>query len=107
MRFLTVAILCLALAATSSGATAMNLTCNGVLTVKEGELQLKPDPGSALWCDASFEGERYKVAKPGIADQVRAACSEGDRCHVAGEVLGHGVFYWVKITSVKKLPSSK
>jgi hypothetical protein len=95
----------LALVAVSRAATAMNITCDGKLTVKDDELQLEPDSGSALFCDASFEGEKYQVTKPGKTRQVRAVCSEGNRCRVTGEVQGHGVFYWAKITSVKKLPS--
>jgi hypothetical protein len=78
-------------------------TCSGVLTVQDGELQLNPDPGSKTWCDASFNGEQYQVAKSDIAKRVKAVCAEGDRCQVKGTIEGHGVFYWTKITSVKKL----
>ena len=68
-------------------------TCSGVLTVIDGELQLKPDSGAKVWCDATFEGEQAK--------RVRATCAEGERCQVKGIIMGHGAFYWVKITSVK------
>lgn len=88
-----------------SPGTAMELTCSGVVVVENEELALKPDPGSALWCDASFEGDKYGVAKPGISERVGATCGEGNRCRVTGIVQGHGVFYWVTIKSVDKLPN--
>jgi hypothetical protein len=78
-------------------------TCSGVLIVQDGELQLHPDPGSKTWCDASFNGEQYQVAKSDMAKRVKAVCAEGDRCQAKGTIEGHGVFYWTKITSVKKL----
>jgi hypothetical protein len=45
-----------ALLATPANAVERKLTCTGVLEVRNDELRLKPDPGSALWCDASFDG---------------------------------------------------
>jgi hypothetical protein len=61
------------------------------------------NPGSSLWCDALFTGKEYGVTKLDAEKRVRATCVEGDRCQVKGTVEGHGVFYWTKITSVKKL----
>jgi hypothetical protein len=79
-------------------------TCTGVLAVTDNELQLNPEPGSKVWCSASFDGQQCGVTKTDIAKQVKATCAEGDRCQVKGTVEGHGVFYWTKLTLVKKLP---
>jgi hypothetical protein len=91
----------LALVTLATPVAAMELTCTGVLTA-QSELQLKPNPGSSLWCDALFTGKEYGVTKLDAEKRVRATCAEGDRCQVKGTVEGHGVFYWTKITSVKK-----
>jgi hypothetical protein len=107
MKFLIATAFSLPFAVISNTATAKNLTCTGVLARNNGELQLMPDPGSALWCDASFEGEKWQVTKAKIVKQITAACSEGERCRVVGEVQGHGVFYWVKITAVRKISSDQ
>ena len=61
MKFLIATAFSLPFAVISNTATAKNLTCTGVLARNNGELQLMPDPGSALWCDASFEGEKCPV----------------------------------------------
>jgi hypothetical protein len=78
------------------------LACAGTLAIVNGDLQLEPDPGAALWCGASFEGEKYQVVKPGITKQILTACDIGSRCHVTGIVNGHGQFYWIKIKRAKK-----
>jgi hypothetical protein len=86
----------------SDPASAMNLTCSGVPTSNNGELALKPDPGVAPRCSASFED----AATPGIADRVRATCKEGDRCQIMGDVQDHEAFQWIAVTSLKRLAVS-
>jgi hypothetical protein len=76
--------------AASTPAPAMELTCTGLLVVQNGELQLKPDPHSALWCDASFDGDKVGVVKPGISERVRASLR--GRRSVSGKRCGSGAW---------------
>jgi|SRR6516164_137491 len=52
---LGLAIVLAPIATATAAGMPRKLTCSGVLVEKDGDLQLKPDPGSELWCDASFE----------------------------------------------------
>jgi len=96
MKILLAAALVIPLFA-SSGLTAspprsIHQACSGVLVLEGGYYELKPDAGSGLWCDAS-------VAKE-LVGRVLKACAVGSRCHIEGSVRGHGVFYWLHISSV-------
>lgn len=52
------------LAGPADAAMEVKLTRTGVLEVRNDDLRLKPDPGSALRCDASF-GRRRTPKSPG------------------------------------------
>ena len=67
-------------------------SCTGVLTVENGFYKLEPDAGSVLGCD-SFLSEN-------LVQTVLRVCAVGGRCHIDGSVRGHGVCYWLNISSV-------
>jgi hypothetical protein len=82
-----------ALLATPANALERKLTCTGVLEVRnDDDLRLKPDPGSARWCDASFDGWKYQAANSEVARHVRTGCAEGievpNRRHGDRSLLG-------------------
>jgi hypothetical protein len=78
----------------ASAPRSIHQSCNGVLTLDGGFYELKPDPGSGTWCDS--------YVADGLAKRVLKACAVGDRCHIEGSVAGHGAFYWIHISSVRK-----
>jgi hypothetical protein len=75
---------------------SIHQNCNGILTRDEDGYQLRPDAGSGLWCDSYIAGE--------LVQRVLKACAVGSRCHIKGSVRGHGVFYWLQISTVAALP---
>jgi len=77
---------------TASPPRSIHQACSGVLTLEGGYYELTPDAGSGLWCDA------YVAEK--LVQRVLKACTVGSRCHIEGSVRGHGVFYWIHISSV-------
>jgi hypothetical protein len=68
--------------------------CSGILIQDEGTYQLKPDDGMLTWCDAEIEDKDKS--------RVLDACTVGERCEIKGVIRGHGNFFWVKITSVRR-----
>ena len=68
--------------------------CSGILIQDEGTYQLKPDEGMLTWCDAEIEDKDKS--------RVLDACTVGERCEIKGVIGGHGNFFWVKITSVRR-----
>jgi len=85
--------------ATPASAQTIRQDCRGVLTRDEDSYHLKPDPGSALWCDSYVAGD--------LLHKVLKVCTVNGRCHIKGSVRGHGVFYWVRISSVRGLPTAR
>jgi hypothetical protein len=73
--------------------------CSGILAQDEGAYHLKSDEGMLAWCDAGID-DRDK-------GRVLNNCTVGGRCEIKGAIAGHGVFAWVKITSVRSLPPVK
>jgi hypothetical protein len=70
--------------------------CDGVLTKDGDEYSLNADPSSkSLWCAAVLQGEP--------ARHVLKVCAVRDRCHIEGSFAGHGIFYWTRITKVRKV----
>ena len=68
-------------------------TCVGsIVQLDGGHIQLKPDKGATLWCDAEFPDD--------LAPKVLKACPVGSRCRIKGTFAGHGTFVWITITHV-------
>jgi hypothetical protein len=79
---------------TASAPKSIHQSCSGVLTLEAGFYELKPDAGAGTWCDS--------YVSDGLVQKVLKACTVGDRCHIEGSVVGHGAFYWTRISSVRK-----
>jgi hypothetical protein len=80
-------------------------SCTGVLVLEDdGEYGLKPDDGSTPWCGANVNSGEY-IGGENLVPRVLKVCPVGSRCHIEGTFEGHGVFYWNKITAIKKLPT--
>ncbi len=99
LRFLsaTAAAMPLVLSAGLAAPAARSIpqACSGVLTLEDGYYQLKPDAGATAWCDSNVSQELIPL--------VLKACKVGSRCRIVGSVQGHGVFYWMHISSVTRL----
>jgi hypothetical protein len=75
----------------------MTQSCTCVLKHNDYGYLLQADPNSkSMWCD-SYIGETDDSA---LAKRVLKTCSVGSRCHIEGSFVGHGVFYWTRITKV-------
>ena len=88
----SVVVILFVLMLSTSCATAgppMNLKCTGILTEEDGELQLKPDAGSALCRGAIFE----KDYEPKIFKRARTTCGVRTRCRIRGIVRGYAGFF--------------
>jgi hypothetical protein len=91
-------------------------SCTGTLSKDEdGELSLKEQDAEgiilkpeslikgvgqkSLWCWAKIS-DFYYHDDPYLAPQVLRVCTLGQRCHIEGSFMGHGEFFWNKITKV-------
>ena len=95
--FLTVLLVFVAMAPVAAQTIRQN--CRGVLARDEGGYHLKPDSGSALWCNSYIAVE--------LLQKVLKVCMVDSHCRIKGSVRGHGVFYWVRISSVRALPTTR
>jgi hypothetical protein len=95
--FLSVLLVFITSATTPASAQTVRQNCRGVLTRNEDGYHLKPHSGSALWCDSYIAGD--------LLQKVLKVCAVDSHCHIKGSVRGHGVFYWVRISSVRGLPT--
>jgi hypothetical protein len=75
-------------------------SCSGVLTHDQDGYLLTPDADAkSSWCSA-YIGDDEKSA---LAKRVLKTCPVGSHCHIEGLFLGHGIFYWTKISTVSLL----
>jgi hypothetical protein len=84
----------------------MHAQCTGVLTREDSDFSLAGDftgfgPINNVWCNAQFSHEINLKAHKAISN---SNCLAGDKCQVTGIINGHGVFYWIKVNSAKKVP---
>jgi hypothetical protein len=99
---LTAAVLMALTGASHAGTKIKYQSCSGILTVSEdGEYQLKPDAGSGLWCDAIVSTGEH-IGGPDLVPQVLKVCTVNSRCRIKGTYEGRGVFYWNKISEVRR-----
>jgi hypothetical protein len=81
-------------------ASAQRQTCSGILAHDDDGYLLQPDAGTkSPWCPA-YIGDDEKSA---LAKRVLKTCAVGSHCHIEGSFSGHGIFYWMKISSVSLL----
>ena len=75
-------------------------SCEGTIALDSDGMLLLADikKNPSLWCDAYIGDDKNSA----IAHQVLAKCPVGSRCIIDGLFAGHGVFYWTKVTSVKR-----
>jgi hypothetical protein len=98
--FLAAALALLLSAQAGSAASGQRQSCSGILSHDEDGYLLIPDPGSkSAWCPA-YIGDDDKSA---LAQRVLKTCPLGSHCHIEGLFLGHGIFYWTRISSVSLL----
>jgi hypothetical protein len=98
---ISVAALVLAASAqVAFSAPAQRQSCSGIVMHDEDGYSLNADPNSkSLWCHASIgESENSPLAK-----RVLKICALGSHCHIEGTFEGHGVFYWITVSSVSLL----
>ena len=69
-------------------------SCSGSLIRGDDGYQLDPEPGSEPWCSSPIPKELLQI--------VLRTCSAGSRCHIEGEIRGHGQFEWYRIRSVTR-----
>ncbi|QDM28416.1 hypothetical protein FNL56_21585 [Tardiphaga sp. vice304] len=82
---------------------SLRQSCVGTVGLGEDGLQLLDIPkSSSSWCDASFDFDKSSS----LAKQVLATCPIKSRCNVEGLYAGHGMFYWTKIISIRKMPGT-
>jgi hypothetical protein len=84
----------------SVAAGSMSQSCTGVMVKGEDGTHLALDASGAQfpgvsWCDSPFVGA--------LEARALASCPLGSTCRVKGFFEGHGVFYWTKITSIKRV----
>src|SRR5262245_36106799 len=92
-------ILLVCIAAAPASAQTLRQNCRGVLARDEDGYHLKPDSSSALWCDSYIPGN--------LLQKVLKICTVDSRCLIKGSVRGHGLFYWVRISSVRQSSGSQ
>jgi hypothetical protein len=98
--FLAAALALLLSPQAGSAASGQHQSCSGILSHDEDGYLLTPDPGSkSPWCPA-YIGDDDKSA---LAQRVLKTCQLGSHCHIEGLFLGHGIFYWTRISSVSLL----
>jgi hypothetical protein len=89
----------LALLSTQVGfpASAQRQACSGILAHDDDGYLLQPDEGTkSPWCPA-YIGDDDKSP---LAKRVLKTCALGSHCHIEGSFVGHGIFYWTRISSV-------
>jgi hypothetical protein len=103
----TLAMIALAIASITSAQAGDRLDaerrCKGILVHDDSGYSLKPDAGSLSWCDAEISNDALR----GSVRQILDVCKVGGGCEITGVTNGHGAFYWVKLSSVRSLPSRK
>jgi hypothetical protein len=83
-----------------SAASGQHQSCNGILSHDTDGYLLIPDPDTkSPWCPAYIGDDE----KSPLAQRVLKTCPLGSHCHIEGLFLGHGIFYWTRISSVSLL----
>ena len=77
-----------------AGGDLAHQSCSGPIIHGDDGYQLDPEPGSEPWCSSIIPQE--------LLQKVLRTCVVGSRCHIEGEIRGHGEFEWYRIRSVTR-----
>jgi hypothetical protein len=78
----------------TAGDRYMRQTCTGFIQGLEKGFELIPDENQKC-IDAELNAKHQR--------QILRVCKISGRCRIEGWFEGHGVFFWTKITNVKRL----